>query len=109
MPEYIQGAELGNMPVTWTDENGTLLDFSSGYTFTLKIGRRGETAIVTKTSGMTGAATDPNLTVAWATTGELNLLTDPGTYVLQIEAKRSSDDRSYFMQDDNFVVVGAVL
>lgn len=107
MPEYIQGAELDDMPVTWTDDDGTLYDYSTGYTFTLKIGRPGEAAVFTKTSGMTGAATAPNLNVVWATTGELNSL-EPGTYTLQIAARRTLDDRDRFMQDSITIVEAVV-
>lgn len=107
MPEYIQGAELDDLTVSWSDSNGDLYDFSSGWTFSLKVGNKGSAASFTKTTGMTGAAASPNLTVVWATTGELNLL-EGGTYVLQIEAIRTSDSRSLFMQD-SITIVEAVL
>jgi hypothetical protein len=106
--EYIQGAELEEYLVTWTDPDGSLYDFSTGFDFTLKVGRPGETAAFTKTTGITGAATDPNVTVAWAIVGELNLL-EPGTYTLQIAARQDSDDRDLLMQDDSFVIKAAVL
>jgi hypothetical protein len=104
MPEYIQGAELDNLPVTWTDPTTDLpYDFSSGFTFTVKIGQKGAAAEVTKTTGITGAASSPNIVIVWATTGDLNDL-EPGTHVLQIEATRSSDTRSLFMQDSITIV-----
>ena len=107
MPEYIQGAELDKMTVTWLDPDGDPYDFSSGFTFSLKVGDRGSTAVFTKTTGITGAATAPNLTVVWAIADELNDLT-PGNHLLQIEAIRTSDSRSLFMQD-TITIVEAVL
>ena len=85
MTTYILGAELPNYTVTWRDSAGAVIDFSTGWTFTAKLGIPGDDAIVTKTSGITGAATAPNLTVTWAT-GELDDI-QPGTYVLQISAR----------------------
>jgi hypothetical protein len=38
------------------DSNNALIDFSSGYTFTFKIGYKGRTALLTKTTGIVGAA-----------------------------------------------------
>jgi hypothetical protein len=98
MPTYIQGAELDNTTIAWTDADGVAYDFSTGWTFSLKVGLRGQTAVFTKTTGISGGAAVPNVTVVWATTGELNLL-EEGTYVLQLEAIRTSDSRSLKMQD----------
>jgi hypothetical protein len=107
LPEYIQGAELDDTTISWRDPDGDLYDFSSGYTFSLKCGQRGVAGVFTKTTGITGAAVAPNVTVVWATTGELNSL-EPGTHVLQLEAIRTSDSRSHFMQD-SITIVEAVL
>jgi hypothetical protein len=97
MPEYIKGAELDDTTITWNDPDGDPYDFSSGYTFTLKVGEKGQDATFTKTTGITGAATSPNVTVVWATTGELNSLA-AGTHVLQLAARRTSDSRDLIMQ-----------
>lgn len=107
MPTYIQGEELDDMPVTWTNSEGTLYDYSSGHTFVVKVGERGQDAEFTKSSGITGAATAPNVTVVWATTGELNDLA-AGKYTVQIEATRTSDGRVRICQDD-LVIEPAVL
>jgi hypothetical protein len=107
MAEYIKGAELDDLTVTWNDPDGEPYDFSSGFTFSLKVGEKGQAATFTKTTGITGAATSPNVTVVWATTGELNSLA-AGTHVLQLEAIRTSDLRSHFMQA-SIKIVDAVL
>jgi len=93
MPRYYQGAELGDLPFSWYDSDGTVIDFSSGYTFSVKVGVPGAAASFTKTTGITGAATAPNVTIGWATTDELNSLS-AGDYVVQITATRTSDSKT---------------
>jgi hypothetical protein len=97
MPEYIQGADIPDLAITWLDNAGTVIDYSSGYTFSLKLGQPGQAAAMTKSTGITGAATAPNVTVAWATSNELNTL-DPGTYTLDLIATRSSDSKQRIMR-----------
>lgn len=75
-----------------TDGPGALIDFSTGYTFSLKIGEVGATALLSKTTDITGAATSPNITITWAA-GELDLA--PGTYPWQLTATTGSADRVY--------------
>lgn len=96
-PTYVKGAELADLAVTWQDSDGDVIDFSSGWTFSVKVGQPGSAAEFTKTSNITGAATAPNVTVAWSTSGELNNLTD-GTFVVQITATRGSDSKTRTMQ-----------
>jgi hypothetical protein len=62
------------------DDDGSLIDFSSGYTFTLRVGAKDEAAILTKTTGITGAAGagveptgTPNVVITW-TAGELDIV-----------------------------------
>ena len=86
--EYIVGADLADLTITWQDTDGTALDLSTGYTFSLKVGQKGSAALFTKTTGITGTST--GVTVAWATTGELNTLA-AGTHTGQITATRTSD------------------
>lgn len=93
---YTAGADLPDLALTWRDSAGALIDFSSGWTFELKVGLPGAAAALTKTSGITGAATDPNITIAWATSGELNTL-PAGSYVAQLRAQRTSDSKHRFM------------
>jgi hypothetical protein len=84
---YIKGAELPDVAITWNDQDTGLLDFSTGWTFTLKIGTPGQTAALTKSSGISGAATAPNVIIAWAP-GELDPLA-PGTYTVDVEARHT--------------------
>jgi hypothetical protein len=95
---YIQGADLPDLTFAWRDSSGTLIDFSSGYTFVLKVGTPGSAADVTKSTSITGAATSPNVTVAWATSAELNTLA-VGVYTLQLIATRTSDSKQRFLED----------
>lgn len=95
--QYVVGSELGDLAITWDDSDGDLIDFSSGYTFQVKVGEVGSAATFTKTTGCTGAATAPNLVVAWATSGELNDLT-AGNYTVQVAATRTSDGKVRIQQ-----------
>jgi hypothetical protein len=92
-------AERPALKLWLVDDDGTLIDFSSGYTFSFKIGHAGSAAILTKTSSITGAAGagsepdgTPNVTVTW-TAGELALTA--GSYVWQLTATTSSLDRVF--------------
>jgi hypothetical protein len=98
VPSYIQGADLPDLTFEWRDSTGALINFSSGYTFVLKLGTPGSAATLTKSTTITGAATSPNVTVAWATSGELNTLT-PGVYTLDLIATRTSDSKQRFLRD----------
>lgn len=77
------GAELPDITAVWRDSEGTLIDFSSGWTFTLKLNTFPP---FVKTTGITGAATSPNVRIAFAA-GELDDL-PPGTHRAQLWAKR---------------------
>lgn len=82
---YTAGAELPALALTWRDPDGDIIDLSTGWTFSLRI----DTSPVTeKTSGITGADTAPNVTIAWAA-GELDVT--PGTYDCQLWARRTAD------------------
>lgn len=83
------------------DDDGTLIDFSSGYTYELKVGTPGAAALLTKTTGITGAAGagveptgTPNITITW-TAGEIAGITTPGTYAWQLVCTTSSLDRVF--------------
>lgn len=105
--EYIEGADLPDMAITWYDNNDSLIDFSSGYSFTLKIGKPGVTALVTKTTGIGGFATAPNVVVGWSTTDELNSLS-ADVYSALLVATRTADGKERLMMFE-FVVVRTVL
>ncbi len=83
---YKQGDELPQWVATILT-NGTGYDFSTGWSFQVVIVDADETVVLTKTTNITGA-TGGAITVAWAV-GELDL--DPGSYVAQLKARRTSD------------------
>lgn len=88
IPVYTDGAELPAITRDWRDDQDALINFATGWAFTARIGIPGETAVIEKTDGITGAATSPNLTIEWEP-GELDDLT-PGRWPLHVIA--TSDD-----------------
>lgn len=89
------GQELPALPLEWLDKDGSVIDFSSGWTFTVKLSTQTAptVAVLTKTSGITSAATSPNVTIDW-TTSELASLTAGGTvYELRVIARRTADSK----------------
>jgi len=97
MAIYYQGSDLPDLAETWTDSTGAVIDFSAGYSFAVKVGKRGAASAFTKTTGITGASSAPNITIAWSTTGELNSLPS-GVYIVRIIATRTSDGKDRIMQ-----------
>lgn len=96
-PPYVQGADLPDLAFDWKDSAGALINFSSGWTFALRVGQPGAAATLTKSTGITGASTSPNITVAWATSGELNTL-PAGTYIGDLIATRTSDSKQRILR-----------
>lgn len=97
--KYHITAERPSVEMWLQDDDGTLIDFATGYTFSFKIGAIGDTALLTKTTGITGATGagtepdgTPNVTIAW-TTGELNIT--PGMHDWQLTATASGVDRIF--------------
>jgi hypothetical protein len=80
---YTKGAEVPGVDYTWPEPDGTLYNFSTGWTFTARIGVPGQPALLQKTTGFTGAATAPNLVFAGFTAGELDAI-PAGTYHLDV-------------------------
>lgn len=99
--EYYKGAELPNVDITWLDSDGNVINFSSGYTFTVKVGTSGQAAILTKTSGITGLAAAPNIVIAW-TTDELNIT--PGAYDLDIIARETATSKDRIQSTDLIIL-----
>ena len=89
---YATDQELPAVQLEWLDGTGALLDLSAA-TFTVKLTSvtTGATAL-TKSSGITGAATSPNVTIAWSSS-ELNIT--PGTYRLWCYARSGGLDRVF--------------
>ena len=80
--QYTRGAELPSITIEALDADGLPIDFSTGWTFEVKVGEPGKTALVTTTT-VVGAATKPNLTVNFAP-GVLDPLTLGVTYTAQV-------------------------
>lgn len=96
---YHKNAERPAAKLWLFDDDGTLIDFSSGYTFSFKIGVVGSAAVLTKTSNITGAAGSgteptgtPNVTITW-TAGELALT--PKVYTWQLVCSTGGVDRTF--------------
>lgn len=96
---YHKSAERPALKLWLLDDDGTLINFSTGYTFSLKIGKLGVTALLTKTTNITGAAGagveptgTPNVLVTW-TAGELNLAA--GIYEWQLTCTTTALDRVF--------------
>ena len=90
--EYVVGAELPDKQLTWRDSAGAVINFASGWTFTLKVATPTTTS---KTSGITGSATAPNITIALAA-AEWDAL-PVGLYNAQLWARRTSDNKDRVM------------
>lgn len=95
---YYRTAERPDLRLWIRDDNGNLIDFSTGYTFTFKLGEPGVTAIFTKTTGITGAVGSgnpptgtPNVTVTF-TAGELDAVA-VGPKHWQLRATSANLDR----------------
>lgn len=101
---YVQGADLPDLEIAWSDSNGHLIDFSSGWTFSVLVGKAGKAAEFEKTEDITGAATDPNVLIAWADT-EINSLA-AGAWSVLVKATRAADGKQRRMKATIFVVPG---
>lgn len=107
--QYVTGSDLPDLAVSWYDSNGNLIDFSTGYTYQVKVAPVNSlVASFTKTTNITGAATAPNLTISWSTSGELNSLSE-GTYEVQIQATRTSDSRQRYNPEPIRISVRGVI
>lgn len=86
---YHRTAERPALEVTWLDDNGQVIDLTAA-ALTVKVGATGRAALLTKTLGVDGAATAPNVVITWAA-GELDL--PVGVHRMQITATESGLDR----------------
>lgn len=96
---YYAGAERPALKLWLLDDDGTLIDFSSGYTYSFKVGLIGATPLLTKTSGIVGAVGagveptgTPNVTISWSA-GELAIT--PGAYSWALTATTGGLDRIF--------------
>jgi hypothetical protein len=98
---YHKTAERPDSKLWLLGDDGNLIDFSSGYTFSFKIGRRGTAAVLTKTTGITGAAGSggeptgtPNVTIVYSA-GEFAAVTPSPSYRWQLTATVGGLDRVF--------------
>ena len=90
---YDEGESLPDVALTWLDTDGNVIDFSSGWVLTVNVAvALGGPNAFTKTDGITGAATAPNVVIAWDADADVAALT-PGRYTLQVVATRDSDGK----------------
>lgn len=89
---YVKNQELPAMSFEWRDNTNTLVDYSTGYTLTVKVAAQTTptVTVLTKSTGITGAATAPNVAVNWST-ADLAALTAGTTYVIWLIATRTAD------------------
>jgi hypothetical protein len=97
--------ELPVIPMHWANEDGTARDFSTGWTFTAKLGLASTPSVtlLTKSAGITGAATYPNISIAMAVAEWAGLATPPETgtrYVFTVYARRTADSRDEVFPGD---------
>jgi hypothetical protein len=96
---YYRTAERPDLRLWLEDDDGSLIDLS-GYTFVFKLGRPGDAASFTKSTGITGAAGagvnptgTPNVVITF-TGAELDALT-PGFSTAQLRATSGGLDRIF--------------
>lgn len=70
---YHRSAERPALKLWLFDDDGVLIDLSSGWTFAFKVGRVGQAAVLNKTTSIVGAVGSgqepsgvPNVVVTWA-------------------------------------------
>jgi hypothetical protein len=94
---YREGATLPSLEIEWyagPAANASLVDFSVSHQWLVEISRTDGGPAIVDTTSVTGAATAPNVTIAWDVT-DLGALT-AGVYWMQIKATRVSDSKVRF-------------
>lgn len=107
--QYHYGVARPALKLWLPDDDGTLIDMSSGYTFSLKIGAPGSTALLTKSSSIVGAAGSgieptgvPNCVVTWGA-GELAIAV--GAHLAQLTATTGALPRIFEFPFDILEVI----
>jgi hypothetical protein len=97
---YFRTAERPDLRFWVLDDDGVLIDFSTGYTLAWRLGVPGSAATFEKTTGITGAAGDgvepsgdANVTLTFGA-DELDDVT-AGLYVWQLHATTTTLDRVF--------------
>lgn len=101
MTVYMKDQELFGEAFNWLDRDGNIFDFSTGWTFTAKICLKGTTTLAaTKSAGIAGAATLPNIELTWSAT-DFDDLPSGRNYVYFLYATRASDGKDAVFRPDN--------
>jgi len=96
--------ELPSLSLAWTDDTGALIDFSAGWTFTVKLARSTAPAatLLVKTTGITGSSgsTGSNLVIDWSTTdwAGLEAAVNGSFYVVHVAARRTADTKDRYFR-----------
>jgi hypothetical protein len=90
--EHTIGSELPDDAFEWTDAQGAVISFATGWTFSIEVGFPDQDPVLTKADGITGAATSPNVTIAWDD-GELDDPLTAGTWPGWITATHDSSGK----------------
>lgn len=108
MRTYVQGADLPDLAIAWYDSDGDIINFATGWSFSVRVGKSGRPAIFEKTDGIAGDDAAPNVVISWDD-GELDSL-EPGIWSVEITATRDDDDKERKMATTISVLhaVGAV-
>lgn len=94
LAKYTIGDSLADLSVYWQASDGTYRDFSTGWTFQIKVGdANGVKFTRTGALGQAGSLTVPSIVIAWATADELTLITAPGDYYCQVRCTRTADSK----------------
>ena len=101
--------ELPAIPIDWQDSAGATLDFSSGWTATVKVCAVSapSTIILTKTSGITLAATNPNYLIEFTAADLATIVAalSPGTRgtaaFMYVYNRRTSDSKDAVFRPGN--------
>jgi hypothetical protein len=80
---------------TWRDSVGAVIDFAAGFTFELKVGSVSNAAELTKTTGITGATTAPNITIVF-TADELAGV-PVGLRTAQLRARQTAGNKDRYL------------
>jgi hypothetical protein len=103
---YYTDQESPSFAVAWSDRDGNLIDFSTGYTFELKLVHRSTGTVgLTKSAGIVGAATSPNITASWSA-AELAAVT-PGAYRARLKATSGGLDRRFMPGNEPIITIVA--
>lgn len=89
---YYQGADLADLDLWWVDQQGALIDFSSGWSFLVEVGKQWRAALVSKSAGVVGAAGSgtpdtgtPNVSIVWAV-AELDAVAPGDDWIVEVTA-----------------------